>query len=249
MLPSFTARQSKIFMDGAPLVVRGVNWFGFEGANGILDGLWVYPVAEYLRFLATYGFNALRIPLAIDHIASNPRLKRELFPQDPGMLELAKAGGRYLDALERVVDLAAHAGLLVCLDMHRLKAATWPDPDGLWYRTPTTAKGRGVDDTLLAAWDTVLGRFCGKWNFAFADLFVRSGALERAIRPASRSDVARLPLPRHSRTHPWPSCTERALGCAVGVVRRARLAQRVGGGRRLRAETVPALARAGGGRR
>ena len=171
MLPSFSTQNGQVVMDSTPIHVRGVNWFGFEGANGIVDGLWVYPIEEYLRFLATHGFNALRLPLAIDHVTKNPKLRHDMIPQDAGLLELAKAGGRYLDALERVVDLAAHAGLLVCLDMHRLEAATWPDPDGLWYRLPSEASGRGVDDTLLAAWATVLPRFCSKWNFFAADLF------------------------------------------------------------------------------
>ena len=98
----------------------------------MVDGLWVQPMGFFVGFIAAQGFNALRIPLAVDHI--NSKIKPDMCSKDPAMLQLAQAGGRYLDAVERLVILAAHAGLLVVLDMHRLEANVWPDPDGLWYR-------------------------------------------------------------------------------------------------------------------
>ena len=45
-LPAFTAANNKIFMDGKPIRLRGANWFGFEGANAVVDGLWERPMSE-----------------------------------------------------------------------------------------------------------------------------------------------------------------------------------------------------------
>ena len=52
-LPAFTAANNKIFMDGKPIRLRGANWFGFEGANAVVDGLWERPMSEYVGFLAS----------------------------------------------------------------------------------------------------------------------------------------------------------------------------------------------------
>ena len=48
-LPAFTAANNKIFIDGKPIRLRGANWFGFEGANAVVDGLWERPMAEAAR--------------------------------------------------------------------------------------------------------------------------------------------------------------------------------------------------------
>ena len=45
-LPAFTAANNKIFMDGKPIRLRGANWFGFEGANAVVDGLWERPMSR-----------------------------------------------------------------------------------------------------------------------------------------------------------------------------------------------------------
>ena len=58
-------------MDGIPIDIKGVSWFGFEGQGGVVDGLWVRPMTDYLTFLQQHGFNAIRIPLAVDNIAAN----------------------------------------------------------------------------------------------------------------------------------------------------------------------------------
>ena len=47
-LPAFTAANNKICMDGKPIRLRGANWFGFEGANAVVDGLWERPMSEYV---------------------------------------------------------------------------------------------------------------------------------------------------------------------------------------------------------
>ena len=81
-LPEFTAANNKIFMDGKPIRLRGANWFGFEGANAVVDGLWERPMSEYVGFLASQGFNAVRVPLAMDNIANDPTVEYNMVKKD-----------------------------------------------------------------------------------------------------------------------------------------------------------------------
>ena len=56
--------------------IKGVNWFGAEGENAAPDGLWERSAAEYLDFAVEHGFNALRLPLAVNHVLSDPPVDR-----------------------------------------------------------------------------------------------------------------------------------------------------------------------------
>ena len=72
-LPQFSAAQGKLRMASKIMQLKGVSWFGAEGAGRAPDGLWVHNATFYLRFLAESGFNAVRLPLALDNILSNTR--------------------------------------------------------------------------------------------------------------------------------------------------------------------------------
>ena len=50
-LPDFTASGSSVHLAGAPLQLKGVSWFGAEGAGRAPDGLWVHDIDYYLSFL------------------------------------------------------------------------------------------------------------------------------------------------------------------------------------------------------
>jgi len=138
--------------------LKGVSWFGSEGVGKVPDGLWLDDVEGYLRFLKENHFNALRLPVALDSVLANPIPSRDMLQAAQGLWGL-----EYLAILERVVDAAADHGLLVLLDMHRLKASRWPD-DGLWT-------GPGVTlETLKTGWDQLQARFCQRWNVFGADI-------------------------------------------------------------------------------
>ena len=214
-LPRLSTMANHILMDGERLVIRGVSWFGFEGAGAMVDGLWVQPMAFFVRFVAAQGFNALRIPLAADHIAKNPKIKPDMCTKDPAMLELAHAGGRYLDAVERLVILAAHAGLLVILDMHRLEANVWPDPDGLWYRVAESngrtfnACGRDSNPRMPRSLAHLLGQTIRAQLTRARLRVLTSGAAARCLGQGARALLLPLEL---CRSRP----VQRAVGCRVG---------------------------------
>lgn len=140
--------------------IRGLSWFGAEGAGAAPDGLWQRKASDLIGIVARLGFNALRLPLAVDHVLSNPSINRWTLTANPELQRL-----RHLDLLERIVRLAAAQGLLVMLDMHRLRASVWPTTHGLWY-------DEGMPATQLeSAWRRLARTFCSHWNVFAADLF------------------------------------------------------------------------------
>lgn len=166
-LPYFATTPASLLIDGSPVQLRGVSWFGFEGEGAMVDGLYYNSMSHYVAFLRAHGFNALRVPLAMDLVGQNLPLHADMVNHDPVLSALPSA--RYFDGLDRLVSLCAEAGILVMLDVHRLESTVWPDPRGLWYRGSPAAAD--VNSELLDAWETLLPRYCGQWNFFAADLF------------------------------------------------------------------------------
>lgn len=64
-------------VDGKPLTLRGINWFGLEEkGNTMLDGLWITPDSMTMDFativyrLQLLGFNSVRLPFSFKNIYS-----------------------------------------------------------------------------------------------------------------------------------------------------------------------------------
>ena len=159
-LPVFTARHGGLQLNGKRLTLKGLSWFGFEGNNAVVDGLWQRPIDAYMEFIVANHFNALRIPLACNQVLRNPTPADSLLTAEPSLV-----GMDMLTLLTLVVERAASHGLLVLLDVHRLDSAVWPDPRGLWYSESMSMA------ELQRAWDVLAQRLCGHWNVFGADLF------------------------------------------------------------------------------
>lgn len=61
------------------VVIRGVNWFGFEVGNTCVDGLWQGPdsathdFATVVRRIKALGFNAVRLPISFADFRLHPK--------------------------------------------------------------------------------------------------------------------------------------------------------------------------------
>jgi aryl-phospho-beta-D-glucosidase BglC (GH1 family) len=161
----FAARSGQLFATNALRTVRwdlkGANWFGAEGSSGCPDGLWQRPAAAYLDDLVRMRFNAVRLPLAVDNVLTDPLVPKWSLTENE-----AWRGKTSLQVLDEIVTLAARRNLLVLLDMHRLEAAVWPTAHGLWHDGETAAPL-----PIEQAWVKLARRYCGRWNVVAADLF------------------------------------------------------------------------------
>ena len=53
--------DGSLFVNGVPLSIKGVNWFGSESYGGPPGGLTEHTIDFYLDFLQQHKFNALRL--------------------------------------------------------------------------------------------------------------------------------------------------------------------------------------------
>lgn len=167
---ALSAANGIISANGQALKIKGVNYWGLEGELAVLGGLRFRPLDDILDLLADEGFNAIRVPLAVQHILTNPL---------PNQYEIH--GGRnadlknisYLELLDAVVARAAPRGLLILLDMHRLapgaashhEGAGGHDDTPLWYNLLVP------EAQVAEAWRVLATRYCGAWNILGGDVY------------------------------------------------------------------------------
>jgi hypothetical protein len=58
---NFTSQQGGLYVNGNRLKLKGTSWFGFETSVNAPHGLWSKSYTFFLDFLATNGFNAIRV--------------------------------------------------------------------------------------------------------------------------------------------------------------------------------------------
>ena len=149
---------------------KGINWFGFETKERILQGLYAHATTmdKALDFLEKYKFNAIRVPLAIDSIVSNAVIPAD---QVSGQRELE--GFTYLEALDVFVEKAAERNILIMLDSHRIYASSSHIPP-LWYAGPVPDTIDPKDpyqiQHILPAFRALMTRYCSQWNVFAMDL-------------------------------------------------------------------------------
>lgn len=112
--PLSTSGAHFVDANGNNVLLRGVNWFGFEGPNAIVDGLWVRTYASYLDQMKSLGFNCIRLPWsnAILHGAVIGGVDYGINPDLQGQTPL--------QAMQKIIQAAASRGIMVILDRHRL---------------------------------------------------------------------------------------------------------------------------------
>ena len=128
---------------GEDFTIKAVNWFGMETPNCAPHGLWQISLDQAMDQIASFGFNAIRLPFSSEclagTVASVSGVDRQV---NPGLQGLTP-----LQIMDRVVDAAAARNLRVVLDRHR------PDSGGqseLWF-TDRYPEQRWIDDWVALA--------------------------------------------------------------------------------------------------
>lgn len=146
-------------VDGAGNVVliRGVNWFGFETAVAMPHGLWSRNLEEMLDQIASLGFNAIRLPFSAAMLDDGVRpssLDEHVNPHLAGLTSL--------ELMDRVIDGAGARGLAVILDRHALA------PDNRhwrWYDEEFP------HERLIEDWQLLAERYADRPHVVGADLY------------------------------------------------------------------------------
>src|SRR3712207_6723006 len=69
----WTTSGTKIISpSGAPFVVSGVNWYGFETRDNVAHGMWTKDYKTIIDQIRQHGYNTIRIPFSNAMWETNP---------------------------------------------------------------------------------------------------------------------------------------------------------------------------------
>ena len=71
----FVAYGGRIYANGEPFDIKGINWFGSESRHGPPSGLARHGLGFYLDLLEFHGFNALRLLFNHQSVLRNSRIE------------------------------------------------------------------------------------------------------------------------------------------------------------------------------
>ncbi|MSQ14956.1 MAG: glycoside hydrolase family 5 protein [Dehalococcoidia bacterium] len=114
--------------DGSRVIIRAVNWYGFEGPDFLPSGLNIRSYRDILWQVREMGFNTIRLPFSNELIARNLRIDSNLEANRELM------GRTSLEIMDAIISHAADTGLWIILDNHSSSAdRDEPNYSGLWY--------------------------------------------------------------------------------------------------------------------
>ncbi len=158
--PLRTSGAKMVDRDGRTVVIQGVNWFGFETSAHVVHGLWSRDLDDVMRQIRGMGFNTIRLPFSLQALDSSAPVTG---PDFSGGKNAALQGKTPQQAMDVVVDAAAHAGLMVLLENHSLADDGYSY--GLWY-----GQAGYDEDAWVAKWQALARRYRDRSNVIGADL-------------------------------------------------------------------------------
>ena len=139
-------------MNGNPVWLTGVNWFGYNAGRQVFDGVWSKNMHSMLNQIADHGFNLLRVPMSTQIILqwkehgpdtgngvgevnmmvnpySNPELTVAGGVDGAGQYELLYS----FDIWNKAVEWCRENGMKIMIDIHSATSASMGHQKPLWY--------------------------------------------------------------------------------------------------------------------
>jgi len=161
VVAAWSVRDGGLYLGEQEVSLRGINWYGAETHNRVVEGLWSHPISFYLDAVASQGFNAMRIPITEDTVLRDgTAVEDHLVAAEP-----RAAGKTPLEIIDVVMSDALERGIAVLLDVHRLSyGASSP----LWYVPGSSVY---TPQSLIRAIDTIFERYHNSPNLLGVDVF------------------------------------------------------------------------------
>lgn len=157
--PLSTQGSSIVDAEGRPIVLQGVNWFGFETHNHAPHGLWSRDYKDMLAQIKSLGFNTIRLPFSLEALQSTSTTGIEY--SNGRNAELA--GRTPQEVMDIIIDEAGRQGLMIILDNHSQTDDGFMDD--LWF-----GQGGFSEADWVAAWEALASRYADRPNVVAADL-------------------------------------------------------------------------------
>ena len=154
------------------LRLKGATWSGMQNPDTLCpEDLGHFGISEYVGFLKTNGFNAVRLPLNAQAVLNNPQVKwQRCIPFRVTGRYHGMVSRQYLWVLKDIIGVLRRAGQIVILDMHNLVDRR---NAGLWCtQSQGDESGCSVESSRLVqdAWSKLASEFCGTPNVIMAEL-------------------------------------------------------------------------------
>lgn len=155
------------------LHLKGASWSGFQlPETGCPEDLGNVGYDDYLNYLTSHGFNAVRLPLYAQGVINDAPVKWQrclpfrLSGRYRGMRSMT-----YLQTLQSVVRRLKVAGQFVIFDMHglvtRQNTRLWCDESA----NPGAGCSAANEALLVDAWSKLAELFCDEPNVIMAELY------------------------------------------------------------------------------
>ena len=156
--PPLATRGSDIVdRTGRSLLLRGVNWFGFETQDHVVHGLWKRNYKELIAQVKDLGYNFIRLPYSVHMVLRNDaRVNSVDMNLNPDLKDK-----KPLEVMDAIIQEAGRQGIMILLDSHRLNDQTIP---ALWYGDGFT------EQDWITAWTNLATRYKNQPNVIGADL-------------------------------------------------------------------------------
>ncbi len=126
----------------SPFQIKAVNWFGMETSNCAPHGLWQIGLDSGMAQIASFGFNAIRLPFSNQCIEQTTPVSGIDATKNPTLQN--KTPMQIMDAV--IASAKAH-GLRIILDRHRPDSGSQSE---LWY-TPAYPESTWIADWVMLA--------------------------------------------------------------------------------------------------
>ena len=139
--------------NGTEVRIAGINWYGFETSNYLINGLWAQDYKTVLNTIKSLGYNVIRIPFSNQMVETNPVPSNYTTYAGGTPANTALVGQTSLQDMDTIIAYAGSIGLRVILDNHRSDAGNSNEANGLWY---TSAYPQA---NWIADWKTMATRY------------------------------------------------------------------------------------------
>ncbi|WP_074831707.1 glycoside hydrolase family 5 protein [Ruminococcus albus] len=128
-------------MNGNPVWMTGVNWFGYNVGSQVFDGVWSINMHQALNEIADHGFNLLRVPMSTEILLQwkngkpDPIIKINEW-KNPELTIDGQVGGKPMysfDIWNKAVEWCRENGIKIMMDIHCATTNAAGHNYALWY--------------------------------------------------------------------------------------------------------------------
>jgi aryl-phospho-beta-D-glucosidase BglC (GH1 family) len=156
-----TSGNQILDVNGNPVAINAVSWFGFETTTYVVDGLWARNYQDMMKQMVQLGFNTIRIPYSEDIFNPANAPNSINYTLNPDLQGLSS-----LQILDKIVAYAGQIGLRIILDEHSAMAGDAAN-EQLWYIPGSTVY---TQQAWINDWVALAERYNGNPTVIGADL-------------------------------------------------------------------------------